>query len=552
VTASTSTSISVSWAAATDNVGVTGYRVLRNGTAVANPTLTSYTFTALTCNTTYTLAVDAFDAAGNHSTATSLSGTTATCPDTTPPTVPGSLANSSSTTTSVSVTWSPSSDNVAVASYGAYRGGTLVATPASTSYTFTGLACGTSYSVGVDAVDAAGNRSAQASISLSTAACAAGDTANVWVDTSGGSCTRQATAGAYVNAQACGDLDAAYQAATAGDLVRIKAGSYGDQTINLKSGAAGPNRVFAPATGETVSFYNVTEEDADYITLQGPMTLHRLDLTATLNAVVDGLTIAYNYTDTIQPVVFIGGKSTGGRTSNGVIIRNTDISGAWDQKNVLIDDNGGNVTNVLLDHDDIHSQKMSDASVHMECLWITDADGVTVRASRVWGCHATGDVIISNSAGGPGATNILFENNIFETAYGVGTDECCNPVAYTVQTGAVPASTWTFQYNLFESPVIWRPGMTVRGNLGAGGSCVSGVTFAYNLWTDIDCGTDSMNPAALNGSQFVNSAGHNWRPSGPLSLLIDRGDPGLYPSADADNNSRPIGAAPDAGPYEYR
>jgi hypothetical protein len=264
------------------------------------------------------------------------------------------------------------------------------------------------------------------------------------------------------------------------------------------------------------------------------------------------LTIDYGYTDTNNPIVFIGGKTTGGRVSNGVTVRNSDIKGAWDQKNVLIDDNGGTVTNVLIDHNDIHSQKMSDASVHMECLWITDSDLITIRGNRVWGCHGTGDGIIGNSAGGPGATNILFENNVFETAYGVGTDECCNAVAYTIQTGVFPASTWTFQYNLFESPVVWQPGMTVRGNLGVGGSCAAGVNFSYNVWTDIDCGTDTRNAAALNASQFVDAAGHNWRPVGPLSALIDRGDPGQYPTVDADNNSRPIGGGPDAGPYEYR
>lgn len=551
VAGTSATSISLSWSTSIDNVGVTGYRVLRNGTALGTAALTAYTFTGLSCNTTYTLAVDAFDAAGNHSTASSLSATTSACADSNPPSVPASLTKSGATTTSVSLTWSASTDNVAVAGYGVYRAGTLLASPTGTSYTITGLACGTTYSVGVDAFDAAGNRSATSSISAATSTCTAGDTAHVWVDGSGGSCLRQATAGAYVDAQACGSLDAAYQAAAAGDMVRIKGGSYGDQTINVKSGAAGPNRVFAAASGETVSFHDVTEEDADYVTLQGPMTLHRLDLTATLNAVVDGLTIAYNYTDQIDPIVFIGGKSTGGRTSNGVVIRNSDISGAWDQKNVMIDDSGGSVSNVLLDRNDIHSQKMSDASVHMECLWITDADGVTVRGNRVWGCHGTGDVIIGNSAGGPGATNILFENNVFETSYSTGTDECCTATAFTIQTGAFPASTWTFQYNLFESPVVWQPGMTVRGNLGIGGSCASGVAFAYNLWTDIDCGTDTKNTAALNASQFVNSAAHNWRPAGVTSSQIDRGDPGTYPSTDADSLNRPTGNAPDAGAYEY-
>ncbi|GIJ50406.1 hypothetical protein Val02_72920 [Virgisporangium aliadipatigenens] len=65
--AQTSTSISLSWNAATDNVGVTGYRVLRGGTQVATTSTPSYVDTGLTAGTSYTYAVQAVDAAGNAS-----------------------------------------------------------------------------------------------------------------------------------------------------------------------------------------------------------------------------------------------------------------------------------------------------------------------------------------------------------------------------------------------------------------------------------------------------------------------------------------------------
>ncbi|MEV5716135.1 discoidin domain-containing protein [Amycolatopsis mediterranei] len=65
----TATSVPLTWGAATDNVGVTGYDILRNGTAVATSATTSYTDTALTPNTSYTYAVLARDAAGNTSAA---------------------------------------------------------------------------------------------------------------------------------------------------------------------------------------------------------------------------------------------------------------------------------------------------------------------------------------------------------------------------------------------------------------------------------------------------------------------------------------------------
>jgi fibronectin type 3 domain-containing protein len=61
----TATSTSLSWTASTDNVGVTGYDVVRNGTTVATVTGTNYAATGLTASTTYTFQVKARDAAGN-------------------------------------------------------------------------------------------------------------------------------------------------------------------------------------------------------------------------------------------------------------------------------------------------------------------------------------------------------------------------------------------------------------------------------------------------------------------------------------------------------
>ncbi|WP_406098877.1 glycoside hydrolase family 6 protein [Streptomyces sp. NBC_01013] len=76
-TAKTSSSVSLSWTASTDNTGVTGYNVYRGGVQVGTSTTTSYTDTALTASTAYSYTVKAKDAAGNVSAASSaLSVTT--------------------------------------------------------------------------------------------------------------------------------------------------------------------------------------------------------------------------------------------------------------------------------------------------------------------------------------------------------------------------------------------------------------------------------------------------------------------------------------------
>ena len=59
------TAITVIWTASTDNVGVTGYRIYRDGSQAGTSATNSYTDTGRTIGTTYSYQVAAFDAAGN-------------------------------------------------------------------------------------------------------------------------------------------------------------------------------------------------------------------------------------------------------------------------------------------------------------------------------------------------------------------------------------------------------------------------------------------------------------------------------------------------------
>jgi hypothetical protein len=63
----TTTSIKVTWSASTDNVGVAGYQVYRNGIQTSSLDSTIYVDTKLLLNTTYSYTVSAYDAAGNYS-----------------------------------------------------------------------------------------------------------------------------------------------------------------------------------------------------------------------------------------------------------------------------------------------------------------------------------------------------------------------------------------------------------------------------------------------------------------------------------------------------
>ncbi|WP_342481974.1 cellulase family glycosylhydrolase [Paenibacillus sp. FSL L8-0340] len=170
----TATSVSLAWAASTDNVGVTGYDIYNGTTLAGSSTATSYTVTGLTANTAYSFTVKAKDAANNISAAsTALSVTTSASADTTAPTIPTNLISSSKTATSVSLAWAASTDNVGVTGYDIYNGTTLAGSSTATSYTVTGLTANTAYSFTVKAKDAANNISvASTALSVTTSASA--------------------------------------------------------------------------------------------------------------------------------------------------------------------------------------------------------------------------------------------------------------------------------------------------------------------------------------------------------------------------------------------
>jgi chitodextrinase len=91
---------------------------------------------------------------------TAASATTLAVPDTTAPSTPTGLAANAVSDTQINLSWSASTDNVAVTGYRVYRNGTfLVALGNVTTYQNTGLAPSTMYTFNVDAVDAVGNAS---------------------------------------------------------------------------------------------------------------------------------------------------------------------------------------------------------------------------------------------------------------------------------------------------------------------------------------------------------------------------------------------------------
>ena len=91
-----------------------------------------------------------------------------TTPDTENPSTPTNLIVTGSTSSTISLSWTASTDNIMVATYDIYLDGTLKTSSSSNSITVTGLNPSTTYSFYVKAKDAAGNTSSQSNTTTGT------------------------------------------------------------------------------------------------------------------------------------------------------------------------------------------------------------------------------------------------------------------------------------------------------------------------------------------------------------------------------------------------
>lgn len=145
-------------------------------------------------------------------------------PDGQPPTVPQGVTAQAGSSTSVTVAWQASTDDVGVTGYRVYRNGTQVGTPSGSPYTDGGLAAATTYSYTVAAVDAAGNTSAQSAPAQVTTASGTVQSAVTFVGAATATGTTSST------------TVAAPPGSQSGDVLVAVVSARGAPTINTPSG----------------------------------------------------------------------------------------------------------------------------------------------------------------------------------------------------------------------------------------------------------------------------------------------------------------------------
>jgi chitodextrinase len=159
VTALTSSSVALSWNAASDNVGVAGYYLIRNSVRINLPVVisgTTYTDTSLPPDDTYTYNVVAYDGAQNTSGVSNMVRVT-TFPAVFTISPPFNATAVAVSTSEIDLSWGAATDVSGTPAYYIYRNGLPLTSTTATSYRNTGLAAGMGYGYYVTAFDAVGN-----------------------------------------------------------------------------------------------------------------------------------------------------------------------------------------------------------------------------------------------------------------------------------------------------------------------------------------------------------------------------------------------------------
>jgi chitodextrinase len=531
VSATTQTSVTYAWNPATDNVAVSGYNMLRGGIMVGSTSALSYTYNGLICGTAYTFAVQTYDSSGNTSDPALATNVASTSPcsgsgDTTAPTAPGNLAATAATSTSISAAWTASTDNVGVAGYGRYVNGVLVSSGPGTSYTFSGLNCATGYTLAADAYDAAGNRSGKTQITASTGACSTAPSngaANLWVDANGGTCTRSAAPVSYSDAAACSSFDKAWDAASAGDTIRVKNGTYGIQHVS------GNKTSETFIIGESKAGVVVSGAAQDCYPVVAASTMFCADAT---HMTLEDVTIDAGSNDGAAPGSLIN--------ADDVTYRNVDILGDWPDLYLGNDATGGGGNRFHWDGGtwgDANPPPRDCSTPHGEIIWDDGVTGVTIegvtfnKQTTAVGagpyCGADNVPHLEFVRLEPNSDNFTLRNNVYMPGSEAGsgyifvnnatTDNVKiignyfadnDSPNYWIQAGDSPCN-WTIAYNTFsgnDGAYLGCTAITWIGNLGPANSYpgCSG-THIENVWqTAGSCGTDSF----TSGSLGVGAVGH--------------------------------------------
>lgn len=352
-------------------------------------------------------------------------------------------------------------------------------------------------------------------------------TANLWVDTNGGNCLRKATAASYVDVDACATLNAAYAAASAGDTVLVKAGTYGSQTIgqNTTGGKEIATRVtFDEAPGETVTLGTLYLGDGQN-GVRGPGFLTMSNFAATH-------IVMWGYTNDITLNNFAV-KRVQGYGAQNIVIDGFDVGPCIAPAQIPdcsskmdVDANWSPVqvpSNWTISDSKFHDAESTDlANVHAECFFIRGGSGLTFERNHFYNCHIYDIFVQESSFSTP--SNVTIQNNWFDAPFNNQARTSRDFRAIAFGSSVANWTNFLIRYNSFYSSQVQEndngtsqayTNFRIVGNVMASCSSYASITYDYNVFNSATgCGTNKRTSVAWPYVSAINGGSANYHLSG--------------------------------------
>jgi len=382
--------------------------------------------------------------------------------------------------------------------------------------------------------------------------------ANLFVNVTAGTCTRSASQITFEQAQTngwlCGSIQSAVAACTAGDLIRMKVGSYADQVVTATKSS--PGCVVDAEDGTNIgdldtigAFYELKDMDATSWSSTDDMTnitLRNVEISGNGGIYLDTNSQDEQFTN----VSWIGGSfhdfACSGCPAGMAIYTSANAGGG---------PGGSKITNfVIEDVDFFNIANTGGVGNHFEVVRVDGViDGFTCRKCTFGAGNVTSTSIIFFStfrssiatAGVDKPINVTLENTFFGD-----TGDAFFTLSHNY--GGKSCDNQTFTYNTFLAApfaggnctytnVVWT------GNLAPAGNGCQGTTFTDNVWYGSGSTCHASDLVITNSGLGGTDGFYLQSGSGAID---NGGSGGNCISEDHDAGPRPVGAQCDAGADE--